>query len=218
MAECGKFQLSNAGWPLCWPAPSWSYLGALSTSHATSTQKTHHSESPKAFRSFVPGIWGKDQIFISCCSIKMDDWDLRDSDKRFIEFVFLKRWLVESVSKGEGGFWSGMMWSSLISFHLKPYKSEYMVVVNGGGVLVTSCVQLLWPMDYSLPGSSIHRISQARILEWVAISFSNLLNPGIEPGSPALKAIFCIASKFFTNWATKEALVKYIMQLRKNLR
>ena len=28
------------------------------------------------------------------------------------------------------------------------------------------------PMDYSLPGSSIHGISQARILEWIAISFS----------------------------------------------
>ena len=28
------------------------------------------------------------------------------------------------------------------------------------------------PMDYSLPGSSIHGISQAKILEWVAISFS----------------------------------------------
>ena len=27
-------------------------------------------------------------------------------------------------------------------------------------------------MDYSLPGSSVHEISQARILEWVAISFS----------------------------------------------
>jgi len=27
-------------------------------------------------------------------------------------------------------------------------------------------------MDYSLPGSSVHRIFQARILEWVAISFS----------------------------------------------
>ena len=35
-----------------------------------------------------------------------------------------------------------------------------------------SCVQLLRPMDYSLPGSSVHEISQARILEWVAISFS----------------------------------------------
>ena len=27
-------------------------------------------------------------------------------------------------------------------------------------------------MDYSLPGSSVHSILQARILEWVAISFS----------------------------------------------
>ena len=30
----------------------------------------------------------------------------------------------------------------------------------------------LWPVDYSLPGSSVHGIFQARILEWVAISFS----------------------------------------------
>jgi len=30
------------------------------------------------------------------------------------------------------------------------------------------------PMDYSLPGSSVHGISQARILEWVAISFSTI--------------------------------------------
>ena len=29
------------------------------------------------------------------------------------------------------------------------------------------------PMDYSLPGSSIHGIFQARVLEWLAISFSN---------------------------------------------
>ena len=29
------------------------------------------------------------------------------------------------------------------------------------------------PMDCSLPGSSIHGIFQARVLEWVAIAFSN---------------------------------------------
>ena len=44
-------------------------------------------------------------------------------------------------------------------------------------------------MDYGLPGSSVHDISQARILEWVAISFfrgsSSLV---IESGSPALQA------------------------------
>ena len=34
------------------------------------------------------------------------------------------------------------------------------------------CLTLHDPMDCSLPGSSIHRIFQARVLEWVAISFS----------------------------------------------
>ena len=35
-----------------------------------------------------------------------------------------------------------------------------------------SCPTLCDPMDCSLPGSSLHGILQARILEWVAISFS----------------------------------------------
>ena len=35
-----------------------------------------------------------------------------------------------------------------------------------------SCPTLCNPMDYSLPGSSVHGIFQARTLEWVAISFS----------------------------------------------
>ena len=44
-------------------------------------------------------------------------------------------------------------------------------------------------MDYSLPGSSVHGILQARILEWVAIPFSeDLPDSGTEPGSPALQA------------------------------
>ena len=45
------------------------------------------------------------------------------------------------------------------------------------------------PMDCSPPGSSVHGILQARILEWVVIPFSRgLPNPGIGPGSPALQA------------------------------
>ena len=44
-------------------------------------------------------------------------------------------------------------------------------------------------MDCSRLGSTILGILQARILEWVAISFSGELpDPGIEPGSPALQA------------------------------
>ena len=38
--------------------------------------------------------------------------------------------------------------------------------------LLQSCLTLCDPMDYSLPGSSVHGILQARILEWVAMSFS----------------------------------------------
>ena len=40
------------------------------------------------------------------------------------------------------------------------------------------------PVDCSPPGSSIHGIPQARILDWVAISYSrNLPDPGIKPAS-----------------------------------
>ena len=51
------------------------------------------------------------------------------------------------------------------------------------------CLTLCDPVDCSPPGSSIHGILQARILEWVAISFSRgSSRPGIEPRSPALQA------------------------------
>ena len=44
-------------------------------------------------------------------------------------------------------------------------------------------------MDCSPPGSSVHGILQARILEWIAIPFSKGSSwPGIEPVSPALQA------------------------------
>ena len=58
--------------------------------------------------------------------------------------------------------------------------------------LAQSCPTLCDPMDSSLPGSSLHWILQARVLEWVAISFSrgsslDLPDPGIEPGSPTFQ-------------------------------
>ena len=59
-------------------------------------------------------------------------------------------------------------------------------------LLVTqSCLTLCDPMDCSLPGSSVHGILQARILKWVAISFTRgLPDPGIKPRSPILQADF----------------------------
>ena len=60
--------------------------------------------------------------------------------------------------------------------------------------LVTKlCPAACGPMGYSLPGSSVHGISQARILEWVAISFSR--------GSSQTRDqtwFFCLAGEFFS--------------------
>ena len=56
---------------------------------------------------------------------------------------------------------------------------------NQGGVSVPqSYLTLCDPVDCSLPGSSIHGILQARILEWVAISPSRGSSPtqGWDPG------------------------------------
>ena len=44
--------------------------------------------------------------------------------------------------------------------------------VKSESEVAQSCPTFSDPMDYSLPGSSIHGIFQARVLEWIAISFS----------------------------------------------
>ena len=59
------------------------------------------------------------------------------------------------------------------------------------------------------PGSSVHEISQARILEWVAISFSR--------GSSQPRdwtQVSWIAGRFFTVWATREASNTHIKTSR----
>ena len=53
---------------------------------------------------------------------------------------------------------------------------------GGGGVAAQSCLTPCDPVGCSPPGSSVHEISQARILECVAISFARELpDPGIRP-------------------------------------
>ena len=65
-------------------------------------------------------------------------------------------------------------------FLAKPQGSESEVA--------QSCLTLCDPMDYSLPGSAVHGIFQAIVLEWIAISFSSgSSNPGIKPGSLSLQ-------------------------------
>ena len=57
------------------------------------------------------------------------------------------------------------------------------------------------PMDCSPPGSHVHGILQARILEWVGMPSSRWSS---QPRDQT--QVFCIASGFFTIWATRDAL------------
>ena len=77
------------------------------------------------------------------------------------------------------------------SLYLKESKSEILLIVSDRCNAV----------DYSLPGSSVLGILQARILEWAAISFSR--------GSSQSRhetQVSHIAGRFFTIWATRKAL------------
>ena len=85
-------------------------------------------------------------------------------------------------------------WPVLI--HLHPWHAKEQSVV----LVTQSCPTLCDPMICSPPGSSLHWISQARRLEWVAISSSR--------GSSQPRDwtwVSCFAGRFFTVWATREA-------------
>ena len=64
-----------------------------------------------------------------------------------------------------------------------------------------SCLTFCNPIDCCLPGTSVHGIFQARVLEWVAISFSRgYFRPRDQTH------VFRIADRRFTVWATRKAL------------
>ena len=71
--------------------------------------------------------------------------------------------------------------------------------------LLQSCPTLCDPMDCSLPGSSVHGISQARILEWVAMPSSRGSSRPRDPSR--ISYVSCIGSRFFTISAAREAPV-----------
>ena len=71
-----------------------------------------------------------------------------------------------------------------------------------------SCSTLFNPMDCILPGSSVHGISQARILDWVAIFFSR----GYFQPRDGI-SISCIGRQILYQLATWEAMVASISSI-----
>ena len=79
-----------------------------------------------------------------------------------------------------------MTWPKYWSFSFSIIPSKEIPVAQ-------SCPTLCDPVDCSRPGSSAHGILQARILEWVTISFSRVSS---QPRDRTL--VSCIAGRFFT--------------------
>ena len=78
--------------------------------------------------------------------------------------------------------------------HLAQAQSPFLITVKV--LVIQSCLTLCDPMDYHLPGSSVHGLLQARILEWVAIPFSR--RPFWQRD---LTQVLPISGRFFTIWA-----------------
>ena len=75
-------------------------------------------------------------------------------------------------------------------------------------LVAQSCPTLCDPMDYNPPGSSVHGILQARILEWVAMPVSR--------GSSWPRdwtRVSCLAGRFFTTEPPRKPIIIYIHTL-----
>ena len=76
--------------------------------------------------------------------------------------------------------------------------------------VIQSCPTLCNPMDCRLPGSSVHGILKARVLEWVAISFSR------GSSRPSDRTwVSCIVGRHFSIWATREVFYLRTVSLLK---
>ena len=88
--------------------------------------------------------------------------------------------------------------ATTMSYHLTPVRIT--IIKQGEGEVAQSCPTLCDPVDCNLLGFSVHGILQARILEWIAISFSR--------GSSRPRdrtRVSRIEGRCFNLWATREA-------------
>ena len=99
--------------------------------------------------------------------------------------------------------WWGIKLHSNIYAETGPF---YQWIFKWKKVLVNHlCPTLCDPLDCRVPGSSVHRILQARVLEWVAISYSR----GSSWPTDGSQVSY-ITSRFFTIWATREAQLQIL--------
>ena len=109
----------------------------------------------------------------------------------FLDFVFSKSWRNISLIVACSLWWQNieLCWKpcflrEVVSQAIDLSLAQIKLLLQLCVCLVPQLCLTLWdPMDCSPPGTSVHGISQVRILEWVAISFSRgtFLTQGSNP-------------------------------------
>ena len=128
--------------------------------------------------------------------------------KKYFEAASTKPWHSVIHLRVEGSY----LWPQSSKVRTLQEDTEMMCILDAGlsstntwlnfwwSEVTQFCLTLCDPTDGSLPGSTVHRIFQARILEWAAISFSS------GPSQPRDQTwVSCITDRRFTIWATREA-------------
>ena len=82
--------------------------------------------------------------------------------------------------------------TNLVKYVNRVQCNQYKKLKKKKSLVAQSCLTLCNPKDCSLPGSSVHGILQARILEWVAISSSRG-----SSGTRDQTQVSCFAGRFF---------------------
>ena len=90
------------------------------------------------------------------------------------------------------------------------FPAFYLTLTSFAVCSVTQwCLTLCNPLDCSPPGSSVHGISQARILEWVAISSSK--GSSRPSDRPHVSYVSWVAGRFFICWVIGEVLYDFMV-------
>ena len=129
--------------------------------------------------------FGCSHYFTYCCSLHNWSWLYKFISGDITLSNFGER------TKKEGVIWASKSFSCM-----------------GASWVARSCPTLYNPMNCSPPGSSVHGIAQARILAWVAISFSKgiFITQGLNPH-------LLLGRWILYHWATWEAPLNYVLNI-----
>ena len=178
---------------------SWAYIQENKNKNKNCNSKGYIHPYVHALHLFIFMFIYSLIVWSPCSMLRKEDWFIDgyglsysriSTFLSFLKFCFTNRYTLY--------YWENCTSRSI---DLR-YMCTYLWVLLSVWVCIDAqvCPTVCDPMDCKLPGSSVHGISQARILEWVAISFSE----GSSWPRHRTPVSF-IAGRFFTIWAIREA-------------